>query len=67
VGNQGKEVTILHSGEVVEMTAVTTVVSATDMMAMWEVAWRMNVTEISDAGVLALAKRCRRASCPPLA
>ena len=67
MGNQGKKVTILYSGEMVEMMAVTTVVSAIDRMAMWEVVWGMNVKEISDSGVLALAKRCRGASCPPLA
>jgi hypothetical protein len=34
VGSQGKKVTILYSGEMVEVMAVTTVVSATDLMAM---------------------------------
>ncbi|OGO04677.1 MAG: hypothetical protein A2Y91_06975 [Chloroflexi bacterium RBG_13_54_8] len=62
---QGKKVTIVFDGETLDMMmAVGAVVSATDMMAMWEVmaakrleaVYGMTVREITDRGVVAVNK-----------
>ncbi len=73
LAEQGKKVTILLSADMMEMmTAISTVVSAADMLAMWEVmavkglevVYGMSVEEISHAGVVAVDQEGKESTFP---